>query len=80
MKNGIAIAASILGGALVGATLGVLFAPEPGERQRRKIRVALQRRGIKLGKEEFEKLVDELKNIGKKGSSEPDPAVDYDVE
>lgn len=77
-KTGLAVAA-LLGGALIGGALGLLFAPDTGERQRRKIKVALERRGIKLAKEEFNKLVDELKNIGKKDEVE-DPSEDYDVE
>lgn len=78
-KTGLAVAA-LLGGALIGGALGLLFAPDTGERQRRKIKVALERRGIKLAKEEFNKLVDELKNIGKKSDIDDDPAADYDVE
>jgi len=79
MKNGFGILASLLGGALVGGLIGLLYAPESGERQRRKLKVILERHGVKLAKEEFDKLVEELKNLGKKGA-EPDPAVDYDVE
>lgn len=78
-KTGLAVAA-LLGGAIIGGALGLLFAPEPGERQRRKIKVALERHGVKLAKEEFNKLVDELKNIGKKSDIDDDPAADYDVE
>ena len=78
-KTGLAVAA-LLGGALIGGALGLLFAPDTGERQRRKIKVALERHGVKLAKEEFNKLVDELKNIGKKSDIDDDPAADYDVE
>ncbi len=78
-KTGLAVVA-LLGGALIGGTLGLLFAPDTGERQRRKIKVALERHGVKLAKEEFNKLVDELKNIGKKDEVDDDPAADYDVE
>ena len=78
-KTGLAVVA-LLGGALIGGTLGLLFAPDTGERQRRKIKVALERHGVKLAKEEFNKLVDELKNICKKDEVDDDPAADYDVE
>ena len=77
MKNGIAIAVSLVGGALIGGALGLLFAPEPGERQRRKIRVALERHGLKL-KEEFNKLVEEIKNITRKGTAEVESALDLE--
>ena len=80
-RTGLAVFA-LLGGALIGGTLGLLFAPDTGERQRRKIKVALERHGVNLAKEEFNKLVEELKNIGRKDNviDEDDPVNDYDVE
>lgn len=77
-NDGIALAAAFVGGAIAGAACGLLFAPEKGEDQRKKIKSALEKYGVKLNKEELSKLVDEIKSIGKK--KEPVPAEDYDVE
>lgn len=76
--DGFALAAAFLGGAIAGAAVGLLFAPEKGEDQRAKIKEALEKRGIKLDKEGFDKLVDEIKSIGKK--KEAVPAEDFDAE
>lgn len=62
--DGFALVASFVGGAIVGAVAGLLFAPEKGVDQRAKIKAALEKRGIKLDKEGFESLVEEIKSIG----------------
>ena len=59
MKS-LSILAAFLGGAVVGAAAGVLFAPERGEDTRNKIVAALRKRGIKLSRTEMEDLVDEI--------------------
>ena len=59
MKS-LSILAAFLGGAVVGAAAGVLFAPERGEDTRNKIVDALRKRGIKLSRTEMEGLVDEI--------------------
>lgn len=59
MKS-LSILAAFLGGAVVGAAAGVLFAPERGEDTRNKIVDALRKRGIKLSRIEMEDLVDEI--------------------
>jgi len=62
MKNSFCILAAFLGGAVLGGTMGVLFAPDKGDETRRKIMEALEKRGIKLSKTDMDDLVDEIKS------------------
>ncbi|MDY4615625.1 MAG: YtxH domain-containing protein [Bacteroidaceae bacterium] len=49
-----------ISGAAIGATCGLLFAPEKGSDLREKIAEALRKRGIRLNRQEMADLVDEI--------------------
>lgn len=51
---------AFLGGALIGATAAVLFAPQKGSEFRRKIKESLQKKGILCSESEIDALVAQL--------------------
>ncbi|WP_278744662.1 YtxH domain-containing protein [Muribaculum intestinale] len=51
---------SVIGGAVAGAAVGLLLAPEKGETTRDNIRRFLKEKGINLRKDKLEEIVDEI--------------------
>lgn len=52
---------TVIGGAVAGAAIGLLLAPDKGVDTRAKIAASLRRKGITLKKEKMDDLVDEIK-------------------
>lgn len=60
MNKAVVAALAAVAGGVIGASIALLYAPDTGERQRRKIKIYLNRQ-TKLTKEEYEKIVASLK-------------------
>lgn len=58
--KGLNLVAAFLGGAVVGAACGVLFAPESGKDTRTKIAEALRKKGIKLNRQDLDDVVEDI--------------------
>ena len=65
MKN-LDIVLAVVGGALVGASLGLLFAPKKGDDLRDEIVGYLKEKGVNLKKSKLDRFVDELQEEMKK--------------
>ena len=56
------IICAVVGGAVAGAAVGLLVAPEKGETTRKKIMKVLKEKGINLKGSELEELADEIED------------------
>lgn len=52
---------TFLGGAILGAIIALLLAPESGDETREKIKTKLEEKGIKLSKEQLDEFIDSIK-------------------
>lgn len=56
------VISAVIGGAIAGAAVGLLVAPEKGDDTRKKILKVLKEKGISLKKSKMDELVDEIED------------------